>query len=48
VSFVATEGLVRRWDDFLADRAHLNDAGHERIAELLPTLPAGKRTATAR
>ncbi|WP_306204212.1 SGNH/GDSL hydrolase family protein [Actinoplanes sp. RD1] len=57
VSFVATAGLVRYWDDFLEDRAHLNDAGHDRVAGMLPELPApggtsgrtsGKRAATAR
>ena len=23
------------WDDFLADHAHLNDHGHDRIAEMI-------------
>ncbi|WP_067508165.1 SGNH/GDSL hydrolase family protein [Actinoplanes sp. TFC3] len=33
--YVPTRDAVTRWDDYLADRAHLNDRGHDRIAGLL-------------
>jgi hypothetical protein len=32
--YVPVDGL-HRWDDFLADHAHLNDRGHERLAGVL-------------
>ena len=32
--YVPADGL-HRWDDFLADHAHLNDRGHERLAGVL-------------
>jgi lysophospholipase L1-like esterase len=33
--YVDTAAVVRRWDDFLDDHAHLNDAGHNRVAALI-------------
>lgn len=33
--YVATAGSVRCWEDFLDDHAHLNEAGHERVAALV-------------
>jgi lysophospholipase L1-like esterase len=35
VVYVPTADVVRYWGDFLDDHAHLNDAGHDRIAELI-------------
>jgi lysophospholipase L1-like esterase len=35
VLFISTADEVRYWDDFLADHAHLNDHGHDRIAEMI-------------
>ncbi|GGQ40360.1 SGNH/GDSL hydrolase family protein [Couchioplanes azureus] len=45
VRFVDTADAVRYWDDFLDDRAHLNDAGHDRVAGLI--LHATRRTPAA-
>jgi hypothetical protein len=40
-SYVASVEVVRCWEDFLADHAHLNDRGHEKVADLiLRTSPA--------
>jgi lysophospholipase L1-like esterase len=36
--FVDGEGVCARWDDFLADHFHPNQAGHRRIADRLLTL----------
>jgi lysophospholipase L1-like esterase len=33
--YVETAHEVRRWDDFLEDHAHLNGAGHDRVAALI-------------
>ena len=33
--YVDTAGVVRRWEDFLDDHAHLNEAGHDRVAALI-------------
>ncbi len=33
--FVPTADAVRYWDDFLEDRAHLNEQGHARVADLI-------------
>lgn len=33
--YVDTATVVRRWDDYLDDHAHLNDTGHERVAALV-------------
>jgi lysophospholipase L1-like esterase len=35
ICYVHTADAVRYWDDFLDDHAHLNEAGHGRIAELI-------------
>jgi len=43
---VPTAGALRYWDDFLDDHAHLNDAGHDRVAALV--VAAGRRWAGAR
>ena len=32
--YVPTDS-VRRWDDFFADRLHLNPGGHERVAQMV-------------
>jgi lysophospholipase L1-like esterase len=33
--YVDAAAVVRRWDDFLDDHAHLNDTGHQRVAALI-------------
>lgn len=40
---VPTAPAVRYWSDFLADHAHLNDRGHDRVAALIAAAVAGKR-----
>ncbi|MFI5494840.1 SGNH/GDSL hydrolase family protein [Actinoplanes sp. NPDC051859] len=45
VRFVNTADAVHYWDDFLADHAHLNEAGHDRVADLI--LDATSRTPAA-
>jgi lysophospholipase L1-like esterase len=30
--YVDTAGVVRRWEDYLDDHAHLSEAGHDRVA----------------
>jgi lysophospholipase L1-like esterase len=44
--YVPTADAVRYWADFLDDHAHLNDAGHDRVAELVAA--AGRRYAGKR
>lgn len=48
VVYVDTADTVRRWDDFLDDHAHLNDAGHERVARLIADLCAARRAFSSR
>lgn len=48
VRYVATTDAVRRWDDFLADHAHLNDDGHDRIAALIAEALRDPATAATR
>jgi len=35
VRYVPTADAVHYWNDFLDDQAHLNDAGHDKIADLI-------------
>lgn len=47
VVHVPTRELVRCWDDYLADHAHLGDSGHDRVADAIQAATR-PRTAMAR
>jgi lysophospholipase L1-like esterase len=45
--YLDTAGSVRCWDDFLDDHAHLNEAGHERVAALIAAVSGNRAGARA-